>query len=176
MNKAVYGHNEAKLQIRRIIAQWINGEMKGAVLGLEGPPGTGKTSLAKMGLSKCLEDEDVLTIGLNRAVSLLAEPKKRRGPEVLKNLGNHPNDEGVVNVFEGRYGPYVNHGKTNATIPSNIEPLEITLEIALELLKDKINKSKDDKKKATKKKATKKKATKKKAAKKKAAKKKTTKK
>lgn len=58
LDKAVYGHTEAKLQIERIIAQWINGEMKGAVLGLEGPPGTGKTSLAKQGISKCLKDAD----------------------------------------------------------------------------------------------------------------------
>lgn len=54
----VYGHKEAKCQLERIIGQWINGEAKGAVLGLEGPPGTGKTSLAKMGLSKCLKDEN----------------------------------------------------------------------------------------------------------------------
>jgi ATP-dependent Lon protease len=57
MDSAVYGHKEAKIQIERVIAQWINGETKGAILGLEGPPGTGKTSLAKEGLSKCLKDE-----------------------------------------------------------------------------------------------------------------------
>ena len=56
LDSAVYGHKEAKLQIERLFAQWINGETKGAVLGLCGPPGTGKTSLAKNGLSKCLID------------------------------------------------------------------------------------------------------------------------
>jgi ATP-dependent Lon protease len=58
LDTVVFGHNEAKLQLERIIAQWINGEAKGAVLGLKGPPGTGKTSLAKNGLSKCLMDKD----------------------------------------------------------------------------------------------------------------------
>ena len=58
LDQAVFGHKEAKTQLERIIGQWINGEAKGAVLGLEGPPGTGKTSLAKHGLSKCLKDEN----------------------------------------------------------------------------------------------------------------------
>ena len=57
-DEAVFGHKEAKLQLERIFAQWINGESKGAILGLLGPPGTGKTSLAKRGLSKCLKDKD----------------------------------------------------------------------------------------------------------------------
>lgn len=58
LDSAVYGHKEAKVQLERIFAQWINGESKGAVLGLMGPPGTGKTSLAKNGLSKCLKDKN----------------------------------------------------------------------------------------------------------------------
>ena len=58
LDEAVYGHKEAKTQLERIFAQWINGESKGAILGLLGPPGTGKTSLAKNGLSKCLLDNN----------------------------------------------------------------------------------------------------------------------
>ncbi len=58
LDEAVYGHKEAKLQLERLFAQWLNGETKGAVIGLCGPPGTGKTSLAKNGLSKCLIDDD----------------------------------------------------------------------------------------------------------------------
>ena len=61
LDKAVYGHKEAKLQLERLFAQWINGKSNGAILGLHGPPGTGKTSLAKNGLSKCLKDTDGLS-------------------------------------------------------------------------------------------------------------------
>ena len=58
LDKAVYHQDEAKLQIKRVIAQWINGKMKGYCFGFEGPPGTGKTSLAKNGISNCLIDEE----------------------------------------------------------------------------------------------------------------------
>ena len=58
LDSVVFGHKEAKIQLERLFAQWINGETKGAVLGLKGPPGTGKTSLAKNGLSKCLVDKN----------------------------------------------------------------------------------------------------------------------
>lgn len=57
LDSAVYGHNNAKKQIERIIAQWINGTQDGYCFGFEGPPGVGKTSLAKRGLSGCLKDE-----------------------------------------------------------------------------------------------------------------------
>jgi DNA topoisomerase-1 len=82
-------------------------------------------------------DDDVLTIGINRAVSLLAEPRKggqRRGPKPLKTLGNHPADGAPVNLFSGRYGPYVSHGGVNATLPRDIAPETLSLEQALELL------------------------------------------
>jgi len=57
LDKAVYGHEKAKKQIERIIGQWINGEQDGYCFGFEGPPGIGKTSMAKKGLSDCLKDD-----------------------------------------------------------------------------------------------------------------------
>ena len=58
LDNAVYQQNEAKLEIERIVAQWINGDMKGYCFGFEGPPGTGKTSLAKKGIANVLKDAD----------------------------------------------------------------------------------------------------------------------
>jgi ATP-dependent Lon protease len=57
LDKAVHGHDKAKKQIERIIGQWINGEQDGYCFGFEGPPGVGKTSLSKRGLSDCLKDD-----------------------------------------------------------------------------------------------------------------------
>jgi DNA topoisomerase-1 len=114
-------------------------------LGLH--PDTGKKVIAAIGrfgpyvkhedLYKSLgKDDDVLTIGLDRAVALLAEPKKggRRGPTPLRVLGNHPSDGAPVNLFSGRYGPYVSHAGVNATLPGETEPEAVTLEQAIELL------------------------------------------
>jgi len=82
------------------------------------------------------KDDDVLTIGLNRAVSLLAEPRapRRGAPTPLKVLGNHPDDGAPVNLFSGRYGPYVSHDGINATLPRDISPDAVTLEQAIELI------------------------------------------
>lgn len=115
---------------------------------------------------------DLFEIGLNRAVTVIAEAKtKGRGntSKALRELGPHPEDEKPVNVMEGRYGPYVKHGKINATIPKGDEPDTITLERALELIDAKAKKP--PKKKAAAKKAPAKKAAAKKTTKKPAAKK-----
>ncbi len=80
-------------------------------------------------------DDDVLTIGLNRAVSLLAEPRaQRRGREPLRVVGNHSADGEAINLYKGRYGPYVSHAGINATVPNDIEPDELTLEQEISLL------------------------------------------
>ena len=58
LDNSVYGHTNAKRQIERIIGQWLNGNMSGYCFGFEGPPGVGKTSLAKKGIAQCLIDAD----------------------------------------------------------------------------------------------------------------------
>ena len=78
----------------------------------------------------------------------------RAAPKALKTLGDHPQG-GAVTVREGRYGPYVNHGKVNATLPKDVDPQLVTLEQALELIAAKAGKpAKAKKTTAAKKKAT----------------------
>jgi DNA topoisomerase-1 len=93
------------------------------------------------GLYANISVEDVFTIGINRAVALLAEKaagggkKKWSRPQaqVLKDLGEHP-DGGKIQVLSGRYGPYVKHGAINATLPKGKDPAALTVEEAIELL------------------------------------------
>jgi DNA topoisomerase-1 len=96
-------------------------------------------------------DDDVLTIGINRAVVLLAEPKKfRRGaPEPIKVLGDHPSAGGPVKIFNGKYGMYVSHDGVNATLPSDTSPEELTMDRAVQLLAERAEKSGKKKPKAT---------------------------
>ncbi|MDF0553763.1 type I DNA topoisomerase [Kamptonema sp. UHCC 0994] len=83
--------------------------------------------------------DDVITITFERALELLAQPKAARGKssktvEPLRVLGNHPADDEPINVYDGRYGPYVKHGKINASLPKDEAVENFTLEKALDLL------------------------------------------
>jgi DNA topoisomerase-1 len=84
------------------------------------------------------KDEDVLTVGMNRAVELIAQ-KARRGPgrgaaqKPLRALGEHP-EGGAVNLMDGRYGAYVKWEKINATLPKGTDKEALTLEAALDLV------------------------------------------
>jgi DNA topoisomerase I len=91
--------------------------------------------------------EDVFSVGLNRAVTVIAEKaakgangRGRSTPAALKELGDHP-DGGKITVRDGRYGPYVNWGKVNATLPKGSDPMAITLDEALALVAAKAGKS-----------------------------------
>ncbi len=81
--------------------------------------------------------EEVFSVGLNRAVSLLAEKAASRSPRgstVIKELGEHPELGGKVQILSGRYGPYAKHGKVNATLPKDLQPEQVTLEQAVGLI------------------------------------------
>ena len=95
--------------------------------------------------------EDVFEIGLNRAVTLLAEKKAkgpgRRGAQTLKDLGAAP-DGKAIKVLKGKFGPYVSDGETNATLPEGTEPDAVTMEQALALIAERAAKGGKKKKAA----------------------------
>jgi DNA topoisomerase-1 len=99
--------------------------------------------------------DSIFDIGLERAVELLAQAKTG-GATVLRALGEHPDDKAPIEVCSGRYGPYVRHGKINATLPKDVTPEAVTLEEALELIAARAAKAGPSKAKATKKPTTKK--------------------
>jgi DNA topoisomerase-1 len=93
------------------------------------------------------DPEDVFNIGMNRAVEELAKKAlsgNSRGAtsKALKELGEHPDGGGLVNVMDGRYGPYIKYAKINATIPKEKDPEKITMEEAVSLIAEKAAKGK----------------------------------
>ncbi|MEH2253271.1 type I DNA topoisomerase [Nostoc sp.] len=96
--------------------------------------------------------DNVLTISLERALELLSEPKKGRSSTnskskaALRELGTHPEDGETINIYDGPYGPYIKHGKTNVSIPEGESVEDITLTAALNLLAAKASTAKSTRK------------------------------
>ncbi|WP_246275723.1 type I DNA topoisomerase, partial [Brasilonema bromeliae] len=96
--------------------------------------------------------DDILTISLERALELLSEPKKGRSTTNSKSkaaereLGSHPADGEPVNIYNGPYGPYIKHGKTNVSIPEGVSVKDVTLASALEWLASKASTAKSTRK------------------------------
>jgi len=79
--------------------------------------------------------EEIFSIGLNRAITLIAEAKPgRTSTSIIKDLGEHPEDKKPVKVMKGQYGPYIKYKSLNATIPAERNPLELNMEEALILI------------------------------------------
>lgn len=102
--------------------------------------------------------EEVFTVGMNRAVQLLAEKiasRSSRGASAtaLHELGEHPTEGGPVSVMKGKYGPYIKWEKINATIPKDLEPENVTMDMAIQLIAEKTP-AKKKKRKTVKKKKT----------------------
>ena len=92
--------------------------------------------------------EEIFSIGLNRAVTLIAEAKPgRMSSSVIKDLGEHPEDKKPVRVMKGQYGPYIKYKSLNATIPEEKDPTELTMEEALILIEKRKEYDKTKKKK-----------------------------
>jgi DNA topoisomerase-1 len=91
--------------------------------------------------------DEVFTIGMNRAMEELAKKAARVGGRTraaatpLKELGEHPTEGGPVNVMDGRYGPYIKFGKINATLPKGVEPGDVTMDMAVQLIAEKAAKA-----------------------------------
>ena len=110
-----------------------------------------------------LEDiSEFFEIGINRAVSLLAnaKPGRLKSSSEIKTLGDHPDDKKPVKVMKGKFGPYIKYKTINATIPDQYDPETISMDEALDLIERKLEKDGKSKKKKVKKKAIKKKTVK----------------
>jgi DNA topoisomerase-1 len=93
------------------------------------------------------KEDDILAIGYDRAVELIAEKEARNKP--LRVVGEHPESGEMVEIWEGRYGPYVKHQRTNASLPKNRPAESITMDEAVELLNAKAVKKKSGGRKRT---------------------------
>ncbi len=91
--------------------------------------------------------EEIFSIGLNRAITLIAEAKPgRMSSSMIKDLGEHPEDKKLVRIMKGQYGPYIKYKSLNATIPEEKDPIEITMDDALILIEKRKEYDKNKKK------------------------------
>jgi len=114
-----------------------------------------ETTSFKGGTNANLESvEEVWEVGMNRAVQLIDEKKasrgRGRGAKTLRELGEHPEQGGLVSIMDGKYGPYVKWEKVNATIPKETDPEALQMEQAVELITER--EAKGGKKRSTRKK------------------------
>ena len=119
----------------RIVVAWVPGAWE-IPLAAQQMASSGRYA-AVICLGAVIRGETTHDEHINRAVSLLAEKaanRIRRGATVIKDLGEHPELKGAVQVLSGRYGPYVKHGKINATLPKDRNPEEVTIADAVELI------------------------------------------
>ena len=93
--------------------------------------------------------EEIFSIGLNRAITLIAEAKPgRMSSSIIKDLGEHPEDKKPVRIMKGQFGPYIKYKSLNATIPEEKDPIEINMEEALILIEKRKEYDKTKKKKS----------------------------
>jgi len=131
------------LQLPRIVGQHPEtGEPIEANIGRYGPYLRHEGKYAKL-----QSTQDVFETGMNAAVAALAEAAQRKGgggrqkAEPIKVFGQHPTSEGEMKVLPGRYGPYVTDGTTNATIPKDVKPEDLTEEQAVALIDERAAKA-----------------------------------
>ena len=97
--------------------------------------------------------EEIFSIGLNRAITMIAEAKPGRiSSSIIKDLGEHPDDKKPVRIMKGQYGPYIKYKSLNATIPEEKDPNELNMEEALILIEKRREYDKSKKKNKRKKK------------------------
>ena len=95
--------------------------------------------------------DELFSIGLNRAVTMIAEAKPGRiSSSIIKDLGEHPEDKKPVRIMKGQYGPYIKYKSLNATIPEEKDPNEITMEEAMILIEKRKEYDKSKKKRGKK--------------------------
>ena len=127
------------LSLPRVVGQDAEGRTIMAHSGRYGPYLTKEMPEGKPDTRSLESEEQLLTITVEEAEALFAQPKRRRGQRAkppIAELGPHPETGKNVRVLDGRYGPYVTDGTINATVPRGVDPAEIDLEQAVELLRE----------------------------------------
>ncbi|QNI99480.1 DNA topoisomerase I/ omega subunit [Synechococcus sp. A15-62] len=155
------------LRLPRLLGEHPDGGRIQAGLGRFGPYVVWDKGKGEKDYRSLKGDDDVLAVGLSRALELLAMPKRGRGGRTaLKDLGKPEGSDETIQVYDGPYGLYVKQGKVNASLPEGKGADDVTLEEAVELLAAKAASKKGGRKTTAKKTAAKKPAAKKPAAKK----------
>ena len=95
--------------------------------------------------------EELFTIGINRAITMIADAKPGRiSSSIIKDLGEHPEDKKSVRIMKGQYGPYIKYKSLNATIPEEKDPVDLTMEDAIILIEKRKEYDKSKKKRKNK--------------------------